>query len=227
MKVKSLRQPLFAGMFVCLATSLSLVAQTTTTSSAYEPELNSIVMEASVNLSQLQTPASYAPSLAPLAAIIGTGAVELRSRIDNYDPGTRTFRTTLFLAPPAAPKPTDPANLPALTDVTMVSQSTLRAETIYQMPGTPLAIGMAGRFVAFLGGPLAVAPGTPFLASFAYPNDAVGTTGDLNATFGELSFLIPGALNLYSQTPVGWVIVTPAPAAQPPAANSVTRGRKN
>ncbi|HEY3742504.1 MAG TPA: hypothetical protein VGL53_21795, partial [Bryobacteraceae bacterium] len=93
MNVKSLRQPLIAGLLASLAVSVPTLAQTT--SSAYEPELNSMVMESTVNLSDIKVPASSAASLAPLAAIIGTGAVELRSRVDTYDPIGRTFRTTL------------------------------------------------------------------------------------------------------------------------------------
>jgi hypothetical protein len=58
---------------------------------------------------------------------------------------------------------------------------------------------------------LTITPGTPFVLSFAYPADAISTTGDQAAAFSEISFLIPGSLNLYSQTGVGSIIVTPAP----------------
>lgn len=194
--------------------SVPTLAQTT--SSAYEPELNSMVMESTVNLSDIKVPASSAASLAPLAAIVGSGAVELRSRVDTYDPIGRTFRTTLFLAPPGSPKPTDPSNLPALTDATMVSQSVLRVESIYHLPGTPLAIMLTGRFLSS-GGSLTVPPGTPYTTSFTYPNDAISATGDTAATFGELSFVIPGQFNFYASSPVGWIIVTPAPVAAPTA----------
>lgn len=204
MNVNSSRRPLMAGMFACVAASLTLSGQTT--SSPYEPELNSIVMESRVDVANLKTPA---PLPAQLTGLIATGAVELRSRVDNYDPLGRTVRTTLFLSIPSAPLPSPSAALPGPADATMISQSVLRVESIYHVKGTPLAIGMAGRFVTFVGGQLPIPVGTPFLFSFSYPNDAVSTTGDSNATFGESSFLIPGQLNLYSPGPVGSITVTP------------------
>jgi hypothetical protein len=63
------------------------------------------------------------------------------------------------------------------------------------------------------------------MLTFSYPNDAVGSVGDQAASFEEISFLIPGTINLYAQNGVGSIIVTPAPVAAPPAANAVPRHR--
>ena len=210
MHVKLMRQPLIAGMIACFATSLSVMAQST--SSPYEPEFNTIVMESSVDLANFKVPASLAPALAGLSSIILTGAVELRTRLDSYDPIGRTARITLFLAVPSSAKPT--ANLPAVTESTLVAQFVIRVESINHMKGTPLApgllaVGMTGRYVNTLGGSLPVPNGTPFLLSFSYPADAVSASGNSSATFGEFSFLIPGILNSYSPAPVGSITVTP------------------
>jgi hypothetical protein len=207
MNANRLRRPIIAGLLACLVASLTLSGQTT--SSPYEPELNSIVMESRVDLANLKTPAALP---AALTGLVATGAVELRSRVDNYDPVARTVRTTLFLAIPSKPLPLAAEDVPAATDATMVSQSVLRVESIYHVKGASLAIGMAGRFVNFLGGQLPIPVGTPFLFSFTYPSTAVSSTGEPNATFGELSFLIPGTLNLYSPAPVGSITVTPVPS---------------
>ncbi len=207
MNVNLMRQPLIAGIVACLASSLSVAAQTT--SSPYEPELSSIVMESSVDIANLKTPAAL-PAI--LVTLVQSGAAQLRSRVDNYDPIARTLRTTLFLTAASAPIPLPASALPLVTDNSMVSQSIVRIESIYHVKGTPLSIGMAGRFVTFLGGSLAVSPGTPFLFSFSYPAEALSASGSASATFGESSFLIPGALNLYSPAPVGSITVT-APAS--------------
>jgi hypothetical protein len=98
----------------------------------------------------------------------------------------------------------------------MVSQSTLRVESIYHLPGSPQAIALSGRFLASAGS-LTVPPGTPYATSFTYPADAISATGDTAATFGELSFVIPGQFNFYASAPVGWIVVTPAPVAAPTA----------
>ena len=205
MIVNLIRQPLTAGIVACLATSLSLVAQTVSTSSPYEPEVASILMEAKVDLANLKTPATLPASL---VSLVTAGIVELRSRVDNYDPVARTARTTLYLVAPSQVTPLPAANLPGLTDATMVSQSTLRIESILHVKGTPLSVAMVGRFVAS-GGALSLAPGTPFVFSFTYPADALTGSGSANAQFGELSFVIPGALNLYSAAPVGSITVIP------------------
>jgi len=227
MNVKSLRRPLIAGTLVCLSTSLSLMAQTAPTSSFYEPELNSIILETAVANTGYNGPGGVP---AALVAAVAAG-YQLRSRIDTYDPVARTYVGTLFLAAPGEPSPAPAADFTG-ANIVVVSQSTFRVESIYHVPGSPLSIGMAGRFL----GPTAagacstcniVPPGTPFLLSFSYPADAVGTKGDQNAAFAEISFLIPGALNLYSQTGTGSVIVTPAPVPAPTPANGSTNRRTN
>ena len=203
MNVNLLRQPLTAGIIACLAVSASVAAQTT--SSPYEPELNSIVMESSVDIANLKTPAPLPGSLLTILQIGG----QLRSRVDNYDPVARTVRTTLYISAASQPMPLAAADVPGPGAPTLVSQSTLRIDTIYHVKGSPLAIGMAGRFVNSPTAPLTVAVGTPFLFSFSYPADALNAGGSPTATFGESSFLIPGTLNLYSSAPVGSITVTP------------------
>ena len=203
MSMNLLRQPLIAGILACAATSMSLAAQST--SSPYEPELATIVMESKVDLANLKTPA---PLPAALTGFVASGLLELRSRLDTYDPVNRTARTTLYLSPPSAPLPTPASALPGVNDPTMVSQSIVRMESILQWK-SPLSMAIAGRFVTALGGALPIAPGTPFLASFSYPVEALGTGGSTSATFGEFSFLIPGTLNLYATAPVGSITVTP------------------
>ena len=203
MNVKIMRQPLIAGLAVCLATSLTSAAQTT--SSPYEPELTSIVMEASVDLANLKLPGGV-PGI--LVTFVTAGA-QLRSRVDNYDPVNRTFRTTLYLTAASAPMPLPAAALPPASDPSIVSQSILRADSFYHVKGTPLAIGIVGRFVTFVGGSLPVAPGTPFMFSFSYPPEALASGGSSSAVFTESSLLIPGALNIYSPALVGSITVTP------------------
>ena len=204
MNVNLIRQPLIAGILACLATSLPAAAQTT--SGPYEPELSSIVMESAVDIANLKTPAAL-PAI--LVTLVQSGAAQLRSRVDNYDPIARTARTTLYLTAASAPLPLPAAGLPPAADPSMVSQSILRVDSFYYGKGTPLSVGMVGRFVTALGGSLPIAPGTPFLFSFAYPAEALNSGGSSSATFGESSFLIPGTLNLYSPAPVGSITVTP------------------
>jgi hypothetical protein len=224
MNVKSFCRPLFAGTFVCLVASLPSMAQT---SSFYEPELNSLILETSVAATGYNGPT---PLPALVITLLQSGNAQLRSRIDGYDPIARTYVGTLFLAPASEPMPAPAADF-TNGNLTILSQSTFRAEVIYHVPGASLSIGLAGRFLGptTLGATAAdvVPPGTPFMLSFSYPADAVGTVGDQNATFAEISFIIPGTLNLYSQTGSGSILVTPAPVAAPPAANSVTRHRSN
>jgi len=206
MNVYSLRQPVIAGFLACVATSL--FGQTPTTSSPYEPELNSIVLESKVDLANVKTPA---PLPGEVVGILATGIVELRARLDKYDPVARTFRSTLYLAQPATAIPAPDALVPAPGDLTLVSQAVLRVESIYHVKGSPLSIGLAGRFATILGGSpqLPIPTGAPFLCSFSYPASGLSATGEPSATFGELSFLIPGQLNLYAPAPVGSITVTP------------------
>ena len=203
MNVNLISQRRIAGMALCLATTLTATAQTT--SSPYEPELNSIVMEASVDLANLKLPGGVPGTLVTFV----TAGAQLRSRVDNYDPVARTFRTTLYLTAASAPIPLPASALPTATDPSIVSQSILRVESIYHVKGTPLSIGLVGRFVNFVGGSLPVAPGTPYMFTFSYPPGALGSGGSSNATFTESSLLIPGALNVYSPALVGSITVTP------------------
>jgi len=115
------------------------------------------------------------------------------------------------LATPSTAIPAPADAVPDPTQITLILQAVLRVESIYHMKGSPLAIGFAGRFATILGGSpqLPVPPGTPFLGSFSYPASGLSATGEPNATFGELSFLIPGQLNLYAPSPVGSITVTP------------------
>ena len=208
MNVNLIRQPLIAGMIACFATSLPLVAQTT--SGSYEPELTSFIIEAPVDIANLKTSITL-PSL--LVTLVQSGAAQLRSRVDNYDPVARTARTTLYLTSSSAPLPLPASALPPANDASMVSQSVLRIESFYHVKGSPvMAVAAAGRFVTFLGGSLAVAPGTPFLFSFAYPATALSSGGEPSATFAESSFLIPGVINVYSAAPVGSITVTGPPS---------------
>ena len=232
MNPKSLRQPLIAGTFVCLAASLTMVAQTAapavSTSSFYEPELNSIVMETSIAVSGYNSPT---PLPALVTTLLGSGAAQLRSRVDSYNPVTRTYVGTLYLGPANEAMPAPAADLTNGT-LTILSQSTFRVESIYHVPGAAtLSIGMAGRFLGptALGASAAdvIPPGTPFMLTFSYPLAAVGAVGEASATFNEISFLIPGGLNLYAQTGAGSIVVTPAAAPSPTAQNKATTGRTN
>lgn len=206
MHVKTMRRPLIAGIIACFAVSLTATAQST--SGSYQPELTSMVLEASVDQSNLKIAGGIPASLLTLY----TAGAQVRSRIDNFDPIGRTMRISLYVTAPSAPLPLPAAALPASTDPSMLSQSIVRAELIYHSKGTLPSIGIAGRYASFLGGALAVASGTPFLLSFSYPAEALNDGGSANATFAESSFLIPGTINIYSPAPVGSITVLAPPS---------------
>lgn len=206
MDVKTIRRPLIAGIIACVSLSLSASAQST--SGSYEPELTSIVLEAAVDIANLK----IAGGVPPILTTLVTAGAQIRSRVDNYDPIARTMRISLYLTAPSAPLPLPASALPPATDASMLSQSVIRAETIYHSKGTLPSVGIAGRYASFVGGQLAVAPGTPFLLSFSYPAEALNSGGSSNATFAESSFLIPGTVSVYSAAPVGSITVLAPPS---------------
>lgn len=208
----NLRRSLLTGLLSCAAGLLPLFAQTApvTTSSPYEPEMQVLVLEAKVDLAAIKVPGGLP---AALTGLVSSGLVEFRARIDNYDPVARTARTTLFITPPSTPLPAPSAAVPGPTDQTMISQNTLRCENLAYLKatsaGTP-GIQVGGRFTNFLGGALAVPPGTPFVFTFAYPAAATAAGGASSAQFAELSFVIAGGLNLYAPAPAGSITVVAA-----------------
>ena len=206
MHVKTIRQPLIAGIIASVCLSLTASAQST--SGSYEPELTAIVLETTVDVANLK----IAGGVPPLLSTLVSAGAQIRSRVDNYDPIGRTMRISLYLTAPSAPLPLPASALPPATDAAMLSQSVIRAETIYHSKGSLPSLAIAGRFASFLGGQLPVAVGTPFLLSFAYPAEALNAGGSSNATFAESSFLIPGSINIYSAAPVGSVTVLAPPS---------------
>jgi len=184
-----------------MATTVPAFSQTT--GSPYEPEIQSLVLEAKID------PANMKPLPPDFAAALSNA--ELRVRIDTWALRPRTYRFTLFLVAQGAPIPT--TQLPALTSSTLIVQGVARAESInhaFNVDGPSVAI--IGRVTQKLGGVGELDPGELLVLSFRFPDTAVGSE-PVAIEAQNLTVFSPGDIVFWAPTAVGTMQVSPARVA--------------
>jgi hypothetical protein len=180
----------------------SLTAMAQSSGSPYEPDLRQILVEGKVELDDIKPIDDGFKSLLPPGA-------EFRFRVGNWDPPSRTFRFSFFVAPGGSPLPS--VQLRDSASPSMIYQGRGRAEsTYYTKNGNGPVLGFAGRVAVSQGGVAAPSLGDVFMLSISYPAEAFNAGGSGPTTFRSLFLLIPGETNFYIRDAMGSITVTAA-----------------